>query len=607
MASYSASVCPPGTPNTCRTPCSASRPASSAPPWAASAIGDPEQAGGVASEHELLGGAEAERADLADGVVGAHVERAVRPEQELLSPRVAGQVREQVLVVGDGVVVEAPQRDVRLRGDAGAGLGADGEGPPQPAADHRQRAPAVGEQHAQPRMPVQHPGHGHVRGRYSRLHRVAHRVPQVVAVQGGHAEAAGGGVDEHESPGVLGGRPERQEEIVAEIPSGHAGRDLHPCQAAGHQAGHLPGGERGVLQHHGADRAHPPRVCGGDRGECRVVHLADHSRLGGLSFRRYQRDPRRQQQVINAGGRGRAEHGADLGELAHDGADVAAAERQPVPSVLPPDRRAPVFRHRPRGHLLNDDVTVNVNDQGAGTFAGPAPAPFDASPADTAPPRYRAPISGCSSTSLPVPARRTWPFSSTTPWVDNRSPARAFCSTSRIVLPWACIIRTASKTDLSTFGARPMDGSSSTTTDGSSISERANCTSRCWPPDRLPAFCPSQPVTWGNISSTASSLRSASRRSDRMYPPSQMFSRTVISRNRLWFCGTCTTPILRICRGLRPTMGSPCRVIWPCLGRSSPLIARSRVDFPAPFGPTTQVIPPCTTSRLTPRSTSPPP
>src|SRR5215471_15484883 len=33
----------------------------------------------------------------------------------------------------------------------------------------------------------------------------------------------------------------------------------------------------------------------------------------------------------------------------------------------------------------------------------------------------------------------------------------------------------------------------------------------------------------------------------------------------------------------------------------------SRVDFPAPFGPTTQVIPPCATRRDTPRRTSPPP
>ena len=51
------------------------------------------------------------------------------------------------------------------------------------------------------------------------------------------------------------------------------------------------------------------------------------------------------------------------------------------------------------------------------------------------PPRYRAPISGFSSTSRPVPASRTRPFSSTTPWVDSRRPARAFCSTSRTVLP----------------------------------------------------------------------------------------------------------------------------------------------------------------------------
>ncbi len=33
-----------------------------------------------------------------------------------------------------------------------------------------------------------------------------------------------------------------------------------------------------------------------------------------------------------------------------------------------------------------------------------------------------------------------------------------------------------------------MDGSSRMIKDGSSIRHRANSTSRCWPPDRLPAF-----------------------------------------------------------------------------------------------------------------------
>src|SRR5215468_1370274 len=86
-----------------------------------------------------------------------------------------------------------------------------------------------------------------------------------------------------------------------------------------------------------------------------------------------------------------------------------------------------------------------------------------------------------------------------------------------------------------------------------------------------------------------------------------MFSLTVMSRNRLWFWGTCTSPRSRIWRGLLPTSDSPRIVMLPRLGRSSPLIVASRVDLPAPFGPTTQVIPPSATVSDTPRSTSPPP
>src|ERR1700685_4782898 len=86
-----------------------------------------------------------------------------------------------------------------------------------------------------------------------------------------------------------------------------------------------------------------------------------------------------------------------------------------------------------------------------------------------------------------------------------------------------------------------------------------------------------------------------------------MFSRTVISRNRLWFCGTCTRPRPRICRGLLPASGSPRNVIPPRRGRRRPLMVGSRGDFPAPFGPTTQVIPPSATVIDTSCSTSPPP
>src|SRR6516225_8131583 len=98
--SYSASVWPPGTPNTCRTPCSASRLASSAPPWlagAGSATGDPEQAGRGAAEHKLFVSAQPERADLLDRMVRAHVERVVRAQQQLSRPGVADQVGQQIV------------------------------------------------------------------------------------------------------------------------------------------------------------------------------------------------------------------------------------------------------------------------------------------------------------------------------------------------------------------------------------------------------------------------------------------------------------------------------------------------------------------------------
>src|SRR5258708_7944784 len=86
-----------------------------------------------------------------------------------------------------------------------------------------------------------------------------------------------------------------------------------------------------------------------------------------------------------------------------------------------------------------------------------------------------------------------------------------------------------------------------------------------------------------------------------------MFSRTVISRNRLWFCGTWTTPRSRICRGFLPTRGTPRKVMLPRRDLSRPLMVASSVDLPEPFGPTIQVSPPSATVNDTPCSTSLPP
>src|SRR5262249_13255719 len=107
----------------------------------------PEQPRRVAAEYEFRTGAEAQRGDLADRIVAAHVEGAVRAEQDLPGTGVADQVREEIVVVGDGVVVEPAQRLVRAGADPGPRLGADRGRPAEPPADHWQGTAAVRQQH----------------------------------------------------------------------------------------------------------------------------------------------------------------------------------------------------------------------------------------------------------------------------------------------------------------------------------------------------------------------------------------------------------------------------------------------------------------------------
>src|SRR5436853_7865243 len=56
---------------------------------------------------------------------------------------------------------------------------------------------------------------------------------------------------------------------------------------------------------------------------------------------------------------------------------------------------------------------------------------------------------------------------------------------------------------------------------------------------------------------------------------------------------------LRInCSGARPVTSSPSSSTCPCCGRMTPVIVRSSVDFPAPFGPTIAVTRPGVASML---------
>src|SRR5579875_2930862 len=77
---------------------------------------------------------------------------------------------------------------------------------------------------------------------------------------------------------------------------------------------------------------------------------------------------------------------------------------------------------------------------------------------ESAPPRYRWPISGLFKISMCDPFRRTCPLSSTTPLSEMLRPVRAFCSTNRIVRPLSCMALIVSTTCLNVLGSKPIDG-----------------------------------------------------------------------------------------------------------------------------------------------------
>ena len=78
------------------------------------------------------------------------------------------------------------------------------------------------------------------------------------------------------------------------------------------------------------------------------------------------------------------------------------------------------------------------------------------------------------------------------------SARRAFCSTSSTAIPASRIRTTCSNTVAVVFGSRPIDGSSSSTTRGSTISDLANSTCFCCPPDSSPASVFQRSPTIGN-------------------------------------------------------------------------------------------------------------
>ena len=80
----------------------------------------------------------------------------------------------------------------------------------------------------------------------------------------------------------------------------------------------------------------------------------------------------------------------------------------------------------------------------------------------------------------------------------------AFCSTTKIVVPSSRIGLMISKTWSTSTGARPIEGSSISSTFGFAMSARPIATICCSPPESVPAFCFRRSRTRGNVSSTRS-------------------------------------------------------------------------------------------------------
>src|SRR5690606_38399858 len=173
----------------------------------------------------------------------------------------------------------------------------------------------------------------------------------------------------------------------------------------------------------------------------------------------------------------------------------------------------------------------------------------------------------------------------------------------RTATPASRIRTTCSNTVDVVLGSRPIDGSSSSTTSGLTMSERANSTCFCCPPDSRPASCFHRSPTMGKRFCTNATRSAIFCLSRRVYAPRSTFSATVISRNTLWPWSTCARPDCSISCGPWPVTSRPPTRTRPERGLSSPLATLSTVDLPAPFGPTRHTTVAAGTRIVRPRST----
>ncbi len=245
---------------------------------------------------------------------------------------------------------------------------------------------------------------------------------------------------------------------------------------------------------------------------------------------------------------------------------------------------------------------------GAHAVTGPAwNMPASTTPSNRAPsptkPATKA-LAGRSDTSTGSPT------CSIRPWlrIATRSASSSASSwswvTKMVVTPVASWIRRSSRRrDLRTAASSAPNGSSSSSTLGSTASARARATLCLCPPDscegkRLPS---SPSSTSCSRSCTRLATAALSGRSLDFFTsrPKATFLATLMCLNRA-YCWN-TKPTWRSAAPAQVT-SCPSNSTWPLSGNSSPAMVRSRVVLPEPEGPSRARSSPGRMSRLTPLS-----
>src|SRR6266404_61809 len=194
-----------------------------------------------------------------------------------------------------------------------------------------------------------------------------------------------------------------------------------------------------------------------------------------------------------------------------------------------------------------------------------------------------------------------------------RNTCATSCSTSSTGVPWAWIFPMAPNSSSRTRGARPSDGSSMASSLASYISARAVASICCSPPESFPASCALRSASPGKSAYARSRLRRVSVALGDRYAPASRFSSTVNSRKGRRRSGQWTRPRMRISCAARPSIRSPAKRTSPSRTispspprfirsskRTSPEMARRKVDSPAPLGPTRPTSSPSRMWRQTP-------